>query len=81
MLGYRFSKFSASNQSPFERLFDIFKQLLTYTSGDVSESLNWLTELDKEYKLTEPDYGIGDFINDLRNRGYLREEQTESGNF
>jgi uncharacterized protein with von Willebrand factor type A (vWA) domain len=62
-------------------LFDIFKQLLTYTSGDVGEALSWLTELDKEYKLTNKDYGIGDFINDLREKGYIKEEQPGSGGF
>lgn len=78
MLGYRFTKHNPQEQSPFDRLFDIFKQLLTYTSGDVGEALSWLTELDKEYKLTDENYGIGDFINDLRERGYIREEQPGS---
>lgn len=81
MLGYRFSKYDPKFQSPFDQLFDIFKQLLTYTAGDVNEALSWLTELDKEYKLTNDEYGMGDFINDLRERGYLREEQPGNGNF
>ena len=81
MLGYRFSKYNFKPQNNFDRLFDIFKQLLTYTSGDVAEALNWLTELDKEYKLTTPDYGIGDFINELRERGYIKEEQPGSDAF
>lgn len=81
MLGYRFSKYNPNEQSNFDRLFDIFKQLLTYTSGDVAEALSWLTELDKEYKLTDRNYGIGDFINDLRERGYIKEEQEGEGNF
>ena len=59
MLGYRFTKHTPQEQNPFDRLFDIFKQLLTYTSGDVGEALSWLTELDKEYKLTDQNYGIG----------------------
>lgn len=81
MLGYRFSKYNPKEQSNFDRLFDIFKQLLTYTSGDVSEALSWLTELDKEYKLTDKNYGIGDFIQELRERGYIRDEQEGEGNF
>jgi Ca-activated chloride channel homolog len=79
MLGYRFSKYDKPNQSPFDRLFDIFKQLITYTSGDFNEAISWLTELDKEYQLTEPDYGIGDFIQELKDRGYIREETKGSG--
>src|SRR5580698_3500479 len=80
MLGYRFSKYDKLNQSPFDRLFDVFKQLITYTSGDFNEAISWLTELDKEYKLTEPDYGIGDFIQELKDRGYIRDDSKGSGN-
>lgn len=81
MLGYRFSKYNPKPQSNFDRLFDIFKQLLTYTSGDVAEALSWLTELDKEYKLTDENYGIGDFINDLKERGYLKDQPEGEGGF
>jgi len=80
MLGYRFSTYQKTDESPFERLFNIFKQLITYTSGDFNEAISWLTELDKEYKLTEPDYGIGDFIQELKDRGYIRDDKPGSGN-
>jgi len=81
MIGHRFAKHLAENKSPFEQLFDIFKQLITYTSGDVSEALNWLTELDKENELTNKNYGIGNFIEELQQRGYLREEQATNEQF
>ncbi len=81
MLGYRFSKYSPQDQSPFDKLFDIFKQLLTFTSGDVGEALSWLTELDKEYELTNEEYGMGDFIEDLKRKGYLRDDPNEGGGF
>ena len=80
MLGYRFSDYQKPDQTPFEALFDIFKQLLTYTNGDVDEAISWLTELDKEYQLTSKEYGIGDFINDLKEKGYLRDDPTQGGN-
>ncbi len=79
MIGHRFLEFIPKNQSPFDKLFDLFKQLLTYTSGEVDEALSWLTELDKEYKLTTPEYGIGDFIQELKDRGYLREPEPGTG--
>ena len=41
-------------------------QLLNITSGDVAEALSYLNEFDKEYKLTNDEYGIGDFIQDLK---------------
>jgi uncharacterized protein with von Willebrand factor type A (vWA) domain len=78
MLGYRFSKFDPSDkdQTPFDKLFKIFKELLTHTSGDVKESISWLNELDNEYKLTDNKYGIGDFIEDLKKKGYLKDDEV-----
>ena len=76
MRGYHFSKFDINEggKSPFDKLMDIFLQLLTYTSGDVYEALQWLNELDKEYKLTDDDYGMGDFVEDLKDKGYITED-------
>lgn len=81
MLGYRFTDFDPSQlpqKSGFEALFDLFKQLLNYTSGDVAEALDWLNQLDRQYNLTSPDYGMGDFIQDLQDRGYIRSEEPGS---
>jgi Ca-activated chloride channel family protein len=62
----------------FDKLFTVLRQLLTYTSGDVSEALEWLTELDKQYKLSDNAYGMGDFIRDLMDKGYLQQENPKS---
>ncbi len=81
MLGWRFRDFQpGKGKSPFERLLSIFQDLLVYTSGDVSEALSWLTELDKEYRLTTDDYGLADFIRDLIDKGYIQPE-GENGEF
>jgi Ca-activated chloride channel family protein len=80
MIGFRFSDYKADpNESTFDRLFKIFQELMLYTSGDVSEALSWLTELDKEYKLTTPEYGMGDFIRDLVDKGYIRGNNDGEG--
>jgi len=52
----------------------VFMQLLLITSGNVSEALQWLTEVDKQYGLSNKDYGIGDFIEDLKRNGYITDE-------
>ena len=75
MLGNRFSKFIEPLKSTFDTLFDLFKELLIYTSGDVTEALDWLNQIDGQYKITTPEYGMGDFIQELKDRGYLKEEQ------
>jgi len=79
MNGFIFSKYDPADDSkkPFDKLLDLFMQLLQHTNGDAGESLNWLTELDKEYKLTDKDYGIGDFIEDLKEHGYLKENEQD----
>ena len=77
--GFRFSNYEAPDQTPFEKLFEIFQELITHTSGDVEEALDWLRELDKEYELTDEDYTIDDFIEDLKAKGYIREEFDMDG--
>jgi Ca-activated chloride channel homolog len=81
MLGYRFGKFAPTGEgeTPFDRLFKIFKELVTITSGDVEEALQWLTEVDRQHGLTDKDYSIGDFIQELKDRGYLQERGEGGG--
>lgn len=77
--GFYFKEYEAKNIPPFDMLFDIFKELITHTSGDFDEAISWLRELDKEYKLTEENYTIDDFIEELKERGYIREEIEPDG--
>jgi len=82
MLGNRFSKYTPppdSEKSDFEKLLKIFMQLILITSGNVSEALQWLTEVDKQYNLTNSNYGIGDFIEDLKKkRDEANDEKAKS---
>lgn len=75
MKGYFFSEYvpEDENKTPFEKLLDIFMQLLVYTSGDIAEALNWMNMLDREHGLTSEEYGMGDFIEDLKKKGYIKE--------
>ena len=43
------------------------------TSGDAGEALAWMNELDKQYNITNDEYGMGDFIDELKQKGYLDE--------
>lgn len=79
MLGNRFSKFEEKPQSIFDTLFELLQELLVYTSGDVTEALDWLNQLDRQYQITTPEYGMGDFIQELKDRGFLKEDDPESG--
>jgi len=72
--GFRFTTYEAPDISPFEKLFEIFQELITHTSGDFDEAIEWLRQLDVEYELTDDAYTIDDFIEDLKRKGYIREE-------
>ncbi|WP_419870384.1 vWA domain-containing protein [Chryseobacterium sp. CT-SW4] len=73
--GFIFSKHIPEEISPFDRVFDVFKDLLTHTSGDVEEAFEWLDMLDKEYDIFNEDYTLEDFEEDLKKRGYIKEEK------
>ena len=78
-IGLSFTKHQKKEQTPFDRLFDIFKELITHTSGDFDEAIDWLRELDREYKLTNEDYTIDDFITDLLQKSYIKHKKDGSG--
>ena len=73
MIGFHFKHFdpNETGKSKFEQLLDVFMQLLSYTNGEVGEALQWMNQLDKEYQLTDEEYGMGDFIEDLKDKGYI----------
>ncbi|RMB57628.1 hypothetical protein EAX61_10980 [Dokdonia sinensis] len=78
--GFVFKTYDAPEQSLFDQLLDIFQELITHTSGDFDEAMDWLKQLDNEYKLTNEDYTLDDFIQELKDKGYIREEVLPDGN-
>lgn len=76
MKGHRFTKYipPAVLSGDFDSMLKVFLQLVSMTGGDVSEALQWLTNLDRRYNLSSDQYGIGDFINDLKSKGYIDED-------
>ncbi|WP_263601534.1 vWA domain-containing protein [Chryseobacterium sp. PET-29] len=78
--GFRFGNYQPPEMPVFDRLLEIFTDLLTHTSGDFDEAIDWLRMLDEEYELTTPDYTIDDFIEDLKKKGYIREQVDPNGN-
>ncbi len=72
--GITFSKHIPEEKDNFDRIFEIFKELITHTSGDIEESFNWLESLDKEYNIFSEVYSLEDFKEDLKKRGYIKDE-------
>lgn len=80
MKGFNFSEFVPPEQnggSKFDQLLNIFQQLLLITSGDVEQAMAWMNQLDRQYGLTDDKYGMGNFFDELKERGYLTEENQE----
>ena len=77
--GVLFRQAQLADQSPFEKLFEVFKELITHTSGDFDEAIDWLRELDQEYQLTDEKYTIDDFIEDLLDKGFIKAEIKPDG--
>ncbi len=78
MIGVRFSEYIPENLTlnNFEQLLKIFLQLLTISSGDVAQALNFMNQLDQKYGLTGNEYGMGDFIQELKDKNYIRQEEN-----
>jgi uncharacterized protein with von Willebrand factor type A (vWA) domain len=80
MKGFQFSDYVPPEQqggSDFDKLLNIFQQLLLLTSGDVEQAMSWMSQLDRQYGLTDDKYGIGNFFDDLKEKGYLTEKNEE----
>jgi len=79
MLGYQFHRFTpdADKRKPFDRLLPVFLELLNYTSGDPKDALDFMEEIDKQTPLFSDTYTRDDFEQELKRRGYLKEEYKE----
>ena len=47
------------------------------TSGDFNKTISIMTELDRKHNFTPENYGIGDFIEDLKKKGYIKENSND----
>jgi len=79
MKGFNFSKFipGPEEEKGFEQLLSLFLQLLQYANGDVAEALDWLNQLDKQHNLTNNAYGMGNFIQELKDKGFINENPQD----
>ena len=65
------------NAKNFEDLLKIYQQLLLITSGDFNKTISIMTELDRKHNFTPENYGIGNFIEDLKKKGYIKENPND----
>ena len=71
MIGFNFTKYlpSPNGEDKFQQMLNLFMQLLQYTNGDVTEAMDWMNQIDREYKLTDNKYSMGNQVQDLKDKG------------
>lgn len=81
MAGHRFEKYITPNddRTPFQKLLELFLEIMVHTSGDIEETFRWMKIVDEEHKITNPDYTLEDFRNDLEKNGYLSDTTKGRG--
>lgn len=63
-----------TDEKRLENLISIFSYLLIQTNGDIDEALEWMEQLNENYKLFDKDMSFGDFVNELKMQGFIAEK-------
>jgi len=82
MKGFLFSKYIPNNTKGtlFDQMLELFLQMMQHTNGDVAETLDWMNEVDRKHHFTNHEYGMGNFIQDLKDKGFVK-ENVVNGDF
>ena len=76
---YRFSYYTkwfkeAQNlQKIYDKLFDLFRNILLQTNGDVNEAMHWMTILNNRHHFTD---ALDEFIEKLKEEGLISEHDN-----
>ncbi|MBZ0202771.1 MAG: hypothetical protein K8I03_07130 [Ignavibacteria bacterium] len=69
----KWNDLSLTDEARLEKLFSLFSYILLQTSGDVNEALDWLNQLDEQYKFFDENLTLSEFINQLKEKGYIED--------
>jgi Ca-activated chloride channel homolog len=64
---------SLTDEQRLEKLMSLFSYILIQTNGDVNEALDWMQQLDEKYEFFDKDLSFGDFVEMLKEKGYIEE--------
>ena len=76
---FRYSQWrddSSTDEQRLQQMVSLFSYLVTQTSGDVEEALEWLRQLGEEYGLFDEDLSMDDLLDRLRELGLIEETRT-----
>ena len=66
-------KESENLQKAFDQLFELFRNLLLQTNGDVNEAMHWMTMLNNRHHFTDE---MNKFIERLKKEGLISEQDS-----
>jgi uncharacterized protein with von Willebrand factor type A (vWA) domain len=66
---------SRTDEQRLEKLFSLFSHIILQTNGEVSEALDWLKELGDKYDLFDHKLSFSDFVERLRDKGYIEDSK------
>lgn len=75
-MNIRYSKWteqSLTDEQRLDKLFSLFSYLLIQTNGDVNEALDWMSQLDGQYHFFDESLSFSDFIDKLKEKGFIDE--------
>ncbi len=76
MIGFNFHKYiPIENNSPFDVLLSILKELIFKYSLPFNEAMDWLKQINEEIKSKNQNYTIDNFISDLYDRNYIAKDK------
>jgi len=64
-----------TDEQRLEKLFSLFSLILIQTNGDVNEALDWMNELDKNYGFFDSELTLSEFVQKLKDKGYIDEHK------
>ena len=67
---------AATDEQRLEKMISLFSALVTQTSGDVNEALEWLRQLGEEYGLFDEDLTLEELIAKLKEMGVIEEVRS-----
>ncbi len=71
----KWTKESLTDEQRLEKLFSLFSYILIQTNGDIQEALDWLSQLDERYHFFDRSFSYQDFIDQLKEKGYIEENE------
>jgi uncharacterized protein with von Willebrand factor type A (vWA) domain len=65
---------SLTDEQRLEKLLSLFSYILIQTNGDVDEAFDWINQLDEKYHFFDEKFSFSDFVDLLKEKGYIDED-------